>query len=574
MFTEERSQENVLPSPDEGVTGSREVCDFTQSLPTSCPVPEVMSRLQAGSPPGDIPGLSSPQVYDCEDADDAGEGVLSPEERREAMAEVEYVPSGGDDVAAVDWLANSVKAQGKPAGLTSPLEADANRIRKSAGRQKPKTLAKPEIQPVRHVYSPEQRILLIDTWRRSALPVKQFAPLVGLSPHTLYKWNSDFEKFGPEGLMDHKRGVEKGSRLPEVTKRMILMLKEENPEYGCQRISDLLARGPGVPASASAVALFLKESGYECEETPTEPHTDHKRRFERSRPGSLWQTDIFTFTLRRQNRRVHMVGFMDDHSRFLTGYAIHGMGSTDMVIETLRVAVAAFGAPEELLTDNGPQYCTWRGVSRFTKECAKLGIRQIVSRPRHPQTLGKIERFWGTLWRDFLKSAIFLDLEDVRRRVGLFIDHYNFQRPHQSLEGLAPAERFFGVAPEVLASMKARLQDNALEIARKGFPRKPFYLAGQIDGKQVSLHEENGRVFMVGDGGTRQEVELVTPYGLDEQEKADALSEVTPQCPDGSPPEPQSWKERPEGGNTTWESGMSALADSLEKSDAEENHDQ
>ena len=82
-----------------------------------------------------------------------------------------------------------------------------------------------------------------------------------------------------------------------------------------------------------------------------------------------------------------------------------------------------------------------RGVTaQFSKELEQQGIRQIISRPKHPQTLGKIERFWGTLWRECLQRAVFLDLEDARRRVGLFIDHYNFQRPHQGLEGLTPGQ--------------------------------------------------------------------------------------------------------------------------------------
>ncbi len=407
--------------------------------------------------------------------------------------------------------------------LSSPLENNSRSARQKLGTGKLRSLSK-EIS--RTIYKPEQRILLLDTWLRSGLPCKDFAALVGISPHTLYKWHGAFEKDGPAGLMDKPKGPERGSQLPEITKRMILMLKKSNPESGCQMISDLLARGPGVPASATAVARVLKEAGYEYDEVPTTPHPDKQRRFERERPNMMWQTDIFTFTLKRQNRRVHLVAFMDDHSRFITGYALRGMASSEMVMEALRAAVAAFNCPDELLTDNGPQYITWRGKSKFSKLCENLGIIQVVSRPRHPQTLGKIERFWRTLWEGFLSTAVFLDLEDASRRIGLFIDHYNFQRPHSSLgEGLVPADRFFGVAPEVLASMKQRMQQNALEIAKKGFPKQPFYLTGQVDGLPFSLHEENGRVYMTKQGGERQEVELVTPFGADEEEKNAALDQ-------------------------------------------------
>ena len=126
----------------------------------------------------------------------------------------------------------------------------------------------------------------------------------------------------------------------------------------------------------------------------------------------------------------------------------------------------------------------------------KRGIQQIVARPRRPQTLGKIERFWGTLWRECVETAVFLDLADARQRIGLFIDYYNLQRPHQGIDGLVPADRFFHAAPEVLKTLKERVAANALELARHGVPKKPFYLTGQVDGKPFSVHREGDRVIL------------------------------------------------------------------------------
>lgn len=355
--------------------------------------------------------------------------------------------------------------------------------------------------------SAEQRLLLLDTWKRSGLPGGEFAALVGVSKYTLYGWKQRFEEHGPAGLMEGRRGRGKGSRLPELTRRTILMLKEANPEWGCEKISAMLVRGPALPASASAVARVLHEAGYELEEVPTRPHVERVQRFERARPNELWQTDLFTFLLRRQNRRVYLVAFLDDHSRFLASFGLWASPSTALVLETLRAGIAAYGQPEEILTDNGPQYVTWRGKSAFARELEKRGIRQIVAAPRHPRTLGKIERFWGTLWRECLETAVFVDVEDARRRVGLFVDHYNFQRPHQGLEGLVPADRFFHAAPEVLKTLQGRVAANAAELARNGLPRAPLYLTGQVGGKSVSLHSEGERVVLVGPEG-RQEVDL------------------------------------------------------------------
>jgi hypothetical protein len=72
--------------------------------------------------------------------------------------------------------------------------------------------------------------------------------------------------------------------LPDLTKRTILMLKQSNPGWGCQKISDMLTRGPALPASASAVAQVLHEAGYQMEEVPTRPHPDTVRFFERAGP--------------------------------------------------------------------------------------------------------------------------------------------------------------------------------------------------------------------------------------------------------------------------------------------------
>src|SRR6201992_3663716 len=111
------------------------------------------------------------------------------------------------------------------------------------------------------------------------------------------------------------------------------MLKASNPSWGCQRISDMLVRGPALPASASAVARVLHEAGYQLVDESTRPHPGKPRSFERAKPNQLWQSDLFTFVLKRQNRRVYLVAFMDDHSRFITGYGLHASQSASLVLE-------------------------------------------------------------------------------------------------------------------------------------------------------------------------------------------------------------------------------------------------
>src|SRR6516164_8968894 len=454
---------------------------MSDHVPIPDPVAAAAERRAAADPDGPVPGRLD----------------LSREPSPAATTEPMPIslPSGLSEPPA---SADAASADDRPDLPRRPMRRRGRRL-----IQQPTTPTPP--------LTPQQRLLLLDTWQRSGLPAGDFAALVGVSKHTLYAWKKKFDTQGPAGLMDQPRGGPAGSKLPDLTKRTILLLKQANPEFGCQKISDLLLRGPALPASPAAVARVLHEAGYELEEVSTRPHPDSVRHFERAAPNQLWQTDLFTFVLKRQNRRVYLVAFMDDHSRFLVGYGLHASQSSALVLEVLRAAITSYGTPEEILTDNGSQYVTWRGKSAFSKELDKRGIKQVVAAPRRPQTLGKIERFWGTLWRECLESAVFLDLGDAQRRIGLFLDYYNFQRPHSRLGGLVPADRFFGAASEVKKTLQARVAANALELARQGVPKKPFYLTGQVGGQPFSVHAEGERVILTGADGARQEVDLVPP---------------------------------------------------------------
>lgn len=384
----------------------------------------------------------------------------------------------------------------------------AKRRRKSV--ENSRALALDTERPTQSV-TPEQKLLLIDAWKRSGLPGTDFAELVGFSYKTLYQWRRRYEKEGVEGLFGRPRGPEAGSKVPPVTRQAILLIKADNPGYGSERISQILYRGPGLGVSPGAVARVLKEEGFEPVDRPTERHPDKPRRFERAKPNQLWQSDLFTFTIKRRRHRVHLVAFMDDHSRFITGFGLASSPTSQFVLEALRSAVGRHGHPEELLTDQGPQYHAWRGRTAFEKDVKTMGIRHILARPRHPQTLGKVERFWKSLWEECLGDALFTDMEDARKRITHYVDHYNFRRPHQGIDGLVPADRFFGAEKEIRETLERRVAANALEIARSGEPAAPFYLAGRVGDQGLSVHAEGEKLILTTEGGGRQEVSLERP---------------------------------------------------------------
>jgi len=107
-------------------------------------------------------------------------------------------------------------------------------------------------------------------------------------------------------------------------------------------------------------------------------------------------------------------------------------------------------------------------------------------------TLGKIERFWKTIYEEFLVRAQFVSFEEARERVRQWAQYYNHRRPHQGIGGLCPADRYFEIQAELRKTIEQGIADNVLEMALRGKPREPFYMVGRMEGQSVVLRAEKG----------------------------------------------------------------------------------
>ena len=238
------------------------------------------------------------------------------------------------------------------------------------------------------------------------------------------------------------------------------------------------------------------------------PKKKAPRRFERAKAGQLWQSDITSFHLPRDSRRVYLTVFLDDHSRFIVAWTMACHQKSELVTEALFEGLGRFGRPDEILTDQGRQYYAWRGKSGFQKILIKEGIDHIVSRPHHPQTLGKCERLWQTVEREFWQRAQPVDLADARERFGHWVSHYNFFRPHQGADGLVPADRFFGAEDSVRAAIEARLSQDEIGAAIDAKERTRMYLYGQIGDERIAMSGEQGRLVVHTPGGEERELSI------------------------------------------------------------------
>ena len=379
------------------------------------------------------------------------------------------------------------------------------RGKKSRSGQKP--------QHVHRTFTPEERRQAIEAFKKSGLTKLSFSKTWGVSANSLASWLRRYEEEGPKGLEPRprrKRASDPRS-LPTAVKDAILQTKLKHPDFGLRKVRDTLLRFCGIRVSAGSVRKTLTSHGIPPLPTPTKRprrRPQPPRRFERARPGELWQSDITSFLLRRYSQRVYLTAFIDDYSRYIVSFGLHLHQRQDIVIEALLEGVGRFGKPKEVLTDQGRQYFAWRGKSQFQKLLVREGIQHVVSRTHHPQTLGKCERFWATVGREFWERVEPQDLSSAREHLSHFISHYNHFRPHQGIAGLVPADRFFSAEDALRKTLEQQLSKNELDLALGKRQRKPLFLFGQIGSRQVSLHGERGRLVIQTPEGGRQEMAM------------------------------------------------------------------
>jgi len=340
-------------------------------------------------------------------------------------------------------------------------------------------------------YTFEEKLRAVKLHLEEGFVVDLVSAETGVSTSSLGTWLRQYRKEGEIGLR-RQASPRPGRRLPRPVKEKILEMKRGNPFFGVKRIADGLRRWFFLEASPETVRKTLHEAELMNERAKARRNLVRPRYFERATPNQMWQSDIFTFRL--GGKYAYAVAFLDDYSRYVVNLGLYRSPTAECVVETYRVAVGEYSPPKEMLTDRGPQYYNWRGKSRFASELTRDRVAHLVSRPQHPMTLGKVERFWASMWQEFLVRAQFDSFESARERLKLWVKYYNHRRPHQGIGGLCPADRFFEIQGEVKKTIQAGIQDNLLEMALRGQPKAPFYLIGRMEGQSVVLKAEKGKL--------------------------------------------------------------------------------
>jgi transposase InsO family protein len=204
--------------------------------------------------------------------------------------------------------------------------------------------------------------------------------------------------------------------------------------------------------SRSTVYRVLARHGLVAARKRKRRRQDYKR-WQREEPMQLWQLDVTGSVFLADGTELKLISGLDDHSRFCVIATVVRRATARAVCRAFLVAMAVYGIPDEVLTDNGKVFTGRFGKPRpaevlFERICRKNGIRQLLTRPYSPTTIGKVERWHQTLQTDFLNDAgPFATVEDAQSAVDAWRREYNHDRPHQSLDMATPASRFRPAPP-------------------------------------------------------------------------------------------------------------------------------
>lgn len=267
----------------------------------------------------------------------------------------------------------------------------------------------------------------------------------GISRKTGYKWIGRYESSGESGLEDRsRRPLTAEPRLVASVEDTITGLRVKNPAWGARKLRKLLENSGVSPLPAhSTITEVLRRNG--LIDTKAADHQGGKawQRFEHPAPNCLWQMD-FKGSVDTFEGKCHPLTLLDDHSRFNVCLKAESDQKTETVQTNLTDTFRVYGLPDGINVDNGSPWGDGPGspYTRLVVWLIRLGIRVSHSRPYHPQTNGKDERFHRTLKAEVLSGRQWLGIVELQAAFDVWRPVYNMERPHEALGLDVPISRY------------------------------------------------------------------------------------------------------------------------------------
>ena len=307
--------------------------------------------------------------------------------------------------------------------------------------------------------------------------ISELCSRFGISRTTGYKWLKRSDR-------DDAASLENRSRRPKSSpgqtsgdlEAAVIAVRREHPRWGGRKIRAVLLRRniENAPAASTITGILARHGMIDpAESAARKPFI----RFEHEAPNRLWQIDFKGhFALSETTARCHPLTVVDDHSRFALEIGACANEQTATVRERLSGAFRRYGLPERMTMDNGAPWGssgeTDHGLTPLTVWLIRLGIKISHSRPFHPQTQGKNERFNGTLKMEILRDHSWRDLVQAQNGFDRWRDIYNLERPHEAIGMKVPADRYCAsqrTFPETLPTIEYPAGSTVRQVRPRGF---------------------------------------------------------------------------------------------------------
>ena len=293
---------------------------------------------------------------------------------------------------------------------------------------------------------------IIHLVEHSALSVKKTLDELQVPRSTFYRWYKQYLEEGEAGLVDHRPNPHQvWNRIPQEVKQQVVELALEHPDRSPRQIAWLFTDEKGYFISESSAYRILKS--FDLVESPAFQVISAAEHFKQptKRIHELWQTDFTYFKIQGWGW-YYLSTVLDDFSRYIIAWKLTTSMSASDVQETLLLALASSGLdhalveqPPRLHSDNGSCYLSGE-LRDFLQD---RQMEHTRSAPYHPMTQGKIERYHRSMKNIVNLQNYFLPSQ-LQTEITSFVNYYNHDRYHESLDNLTPADIYFGRAKEVL----------------------------------------------------------------------------------------------------------------------------
>jgi transposase InsO family protein len=342
-----------------------------------------------------------------------------------------------------------------------------------------------------------EKYLLSNEYRN--VTVKEFSRICGVPYMTLRRWGNtigwdvgrieELRRKTPKGC-----GRQKQSGISATLQDRILEIARDHRTWGPLKIKQYLWRHEQILTPQTSIYRLLKEHGL-VKERVAEGAAGHDRRFEYPCPLAAVQLDLLQVIL-TSRQTIYLVTLLDDYSRYVLASRFTAVKTMDEVMDVFKAAVRTYGVMDRLLTDQGTEFVSWQRFTRFEELLADLDVEYIASGPHKKENQGKVER-WHQTVREELRERGPLDCSsEAQLWIREVRDMYNYERPHQGIGGLLPADRFFGLREEIETELErcraerrnnrqiylvCRVGEQKLVVSGQG----PEKLTVLLDGKRV-----------------------------------------------------------------------------------------